>query len=378
MHNFENEIKFLRDIDTDKLPHTGRNLLEHLIGVSNLLKEYGRDKVEQKAGLFHSIYGTEYYKDSKKLNIDRQQIKDLIGEEAEEIVNIFCNLNNRTKTILEGKLQEPYKTQLRWLEYTNLKEQNSDNVYLPSFEKILNIHKEYKPFLNVMSIFPTPLGIINYGEMSRGLNKQLIIDIEKERELNETQLRTFSGNDSSWQSELGMEKKYNSFKSLQQVIQQAVDNLLQLTHLKKEYLKYVKVYNLWSNVILKDGGWSQPHIHGDGNSLWSGVYYPKSIDSDKVNLDDFNENEVVKVTHIIHEDGVLVLKDPAKIIKQLSKGRKFENKLFYGGDNYIVPREGLLVLFPASLEHYVTPVVNFKEKRYSISFVADIITNGVI
>ena len=43
-----------------------------------------------------------------------------------------------------------------------------------------------------------------------------------------------------------------------------------------------------------------------------------------------------------------------------------------GADIHITPREGLFILFPASLEHFVTPLVKFEEKRYSISFVADI------
>ena len=63
-----------------------------MIGTAKLLKELGRNETEQKAGLFHSIYGTEYYKHSEKLNVNREEVKNLIGEESENLVYIFCNL----------------------------------------------------------------------------------------------------------------------------------------------------------------------------------------------------------------------------------------------------------------------------------------------
>jgi hypothetical protein len=227
-------------------------------------------------------------------------------------------------------------------------------------------------FLEMIPIFPTPIGYINFGEQSRNLNHQLIAEIEQEMATHKSARRSFSGNDSAWQSDWGMETKYPGFSQLQEIFKQAVTGILKTVDLKKEYQDKIHVYGLWANVITKSGGWSQPHIHGDGDVVWSGVYYPKSEGSENINLDEFDRSKLLTASTVVSEDGVLVLRDPAKVIKNLTKSRLFDSKLFNGADIYIQPREGMLILFPASLEHFVTPLINFREKRYSISFVADI------
>ena len=372
MEEFTREIYYLKSIGTDNLPHSNRRtLIEHLIGTAKLLKELGRNETEQKAGLFHSIYGTEYYKHSEKLNVKREEVKNLIGEESENLVYIFCNLRDRKNTILKGQLDEPIKTQLRWIEYANLREQNPKNKLLSSFEHVLAKKSNSEGAeLNLFSVFPTPIGVINYGEKNRELNRNLVNDIEVEMNTIPSEQRTFSGGkDCCWQSKLGLERKYDSFKNLSEIIKDAIISVLFATKLKREFLNSVKVFDLWANVIMKNGGWSQSHIHSDSNCLWSGVYYPKSDNSENMNLDDIDLNQVIiQEKQVIRSDGVLVLKDPGSIQKQLSFSRQYDNGLFFGGNNYAFPRESLLIMFPATLEHYVTPMTNLTEKRYSISF----------
>ena len=140
MNEFSKEIEYLKSIGCDKLPHSNRTLLEHLIGTAQLLKNLGRSEIEQKAGLFHSIYGTEYYKDSEKLNVKRDEIKNIIGKDAEYLVYVFCNLRNRTESILRNTLEdfsEETKMGLTWIEYANLREQNPKNNLLSQFENKL-------------------------------------------------------------------------------------------------------------------------------------------------------------------------------------------------------------------------------------------------
>lgn len=381
MKQFSKEINYLKNIGTDKLPHSNRTLLDHLIGTANLLKELGRTEIEQKAGLFHSIYGTEYYKHSKKLKVEREEIINLIGNECEKLVHVFCNLNNRTRTILlKEDFEEPLKTQLLWLEYANIKEQQPNSPFLEKFEQILNINKiddvkieNYVPILNTFPIFSIPIGVVNFGEKVRELNEKLIQEMELEKNNNINCQRTFSGNDSSWQSELGMEKKYEGFQKLKKVINEvAINFLVESLFLEKQYANKIITHNLWGNIIYNMGGWSQPHTHGDGTTLFTGVYYPKSENSDLLNLNKFDKTKVLIVGNIITEDGVLVLKDPSVVVKRMSRSNYFYNKIHQGGNIYIRPREGLLVLFPAWLEHFVTPVMDFKEKRYSISFAINI------
>ena len=55
------KIEFLKNIGTEKIPHSGDTLLSHLVGVYEILKNQGAEEYVQDAGLFHSIYGTSSF-----------------------------------------------------------------------------------------------------------------------------------------------------------------------------------------------------------------------------------------------------------------------------------------------------------------------------
>ena len=59
---FESKIEFLRNLGCDEVNHANQTLLEHLIGVYKLLKSWNVPEYIQDAGLFHSVYGTSYFK----------------------------------------------------------------------------------------------------------------------------------------------------------------------------------------------------------------------------------------------------------------------------------------------------------------------------
>lgn len=131
-------IEYLNSVGADKIPHRESDLLTHSRNVSDMLRAYGRPEGEQVAGLFHSVYGTEFQQ--YKITIPRDTIRDLIGEYSESIVNLFCTLNDRVHTILYGKgLKDPIKTTLRWLEYCNIKEQDPNAQILREFELVLKV-----------------------------------------------------------------------------------------------------------------------------------------------------------------------------------------------------------------------------------------------
>tara|TARA_B100000242_G_C43012320_1_gene470672 strand:+ start:547 stop:963 length:417 start_codon:yes stop_codon:yes gene_type:complete len=133
-------INYMIGLGADKIPHRDDNLLAHSTRVSGMLYSYGRSMDEVKAGLFHSIYGTEFQ--MYKINISRQEVQDVIGENSEHIVNLFCTLNDRVNTILYGKgLSEPDKTNLRWLEYCNIKDQDPEAQILKEFEMLLTVNQ---------------------------------------------------------------------------------------------------------------------------------------------------------------------------------------------------------------------------------------------
>ena len=133
-------INYMIGIGAEKIPHRDDNLLAHSTRVSGMLYSYGRSMDEVKAGLFHSIYGTEFQ--MYKIHISRQEVQDVIGENSEHIVNLFCTLNDRVNTILYGKgLSEPDKTNLRWLEYCNIKDQDPEAQILKEFEMLLTVNQ---------------------------------------------------------------------------------------------------------------------------------------------------------------------------------------------------------------------------------------------
>jgi hypothetical protein len=70
--------------------HSGRTLLDHLRGTSDLLLAWGNPPETCVAGLFHSIYGTRDYPFRSVELAQRGRIRDAIGEPAEEIVYLYC------------------------------------------------------------------------------------------------------------------------------------------------------------------------------------------------------------------------------------------------------------------------------------------------
>ena len=136
---YEKEKRFLEEVGTSNLGHSGRTLLDHLFGTADILIKYNRPPEEVKAGMFHSIYGTDLYRSAKDLDIDRQSVIDIIGEEAEELAHQFCILAPRTEKIINGLVAEKYIDSLRWIEYANIKEQNPHSRNLIPLRVLLGI-----------------------------------------------------------------------------------------------------------------------------------------------------------------------------------------------------------------------------------------------
>ena len=84
------KIEYLKALGCDEIKHSKTTLLEHLMGVRDILQEQGAPEYVQDAGLFHSVYGTTYFKPQVTQN--RLIVRELIGEQAEELVWIFCKM----------------------------------------------------------------------------------------------------------------------------------------------------------------------------------------------------------------------------------------------------------------------------------------------
>ena len=82
--------QFLVDLGIEQVSHTQRNYLAHLIAVYNLMRTYDQEEELCRAGMFHSIYGTEKFQGFKLTYDRRSEVAQLIGDRAERLAYWNC------------------------------------------------------------------------------------------------------------------------------------------------------------------------------------------------------------------------------------------------------------------------------------------------
>jgi hypothetical protein len=85
--DLEADAKMLMlDAQLEKVPHAVTTCMEHFIGVHDLLKAWGHPDAIALVGLFHAIYGTEYFVldllDYRR-SADRHRVQSVVGEKTE-------------------------------------------------------------------------------------------------------------------------------------------------------------------------------------------------------------------------------------------------------------------------------------------------------
>lgn len=97
-------VDFLVAEGTDKVPHSSTNFLAHLIGVYTDLGKWGCHEAVCRAGMFHSIYGTEPFQDFKLGLGRRGEVRELIGERAERLAYLNSAMTRTTfdETVRQG------------------------------------------------------------------------------------------------------------------------------------------------------------------------------------------------------------------------------------------------------------------------------------
>jgi SM-20-related protein len=86
---------------TEGIPHSGTDLFYHLYNTAMTIDSMrGVPYHIVKAGLYHSVYGTAYF--DPELNVTREEVREQIGEKAEELAHIFCTLENRYESIMNN------------------------------------------------------------------------------------------------------------------------------------------------------------------------------------------------------------------------------------------------------------------------------------
>ncbi len=95
MPTFKDFTEYFQKVGATEVAHTSKSYLAHGIGVSNDLKEWGSDEDVAKAGLFHSIYGTELFQGFVLPLEKRHEVRELIGDRAERLAWLNCAIDRR-------------------------------------------------------------------------------------------------------------------------------------------------------------------------------------------------------------------------------------------------------------------------------------------
>src|SRR5213593_885878 len=100
---------FLMGLGIEEIPHTRKSYLGHLISVYQLMKSEGCSDEVCRAGLFHSIYGTQQFQ-GFKLGLERRaEVRDLIGSRAERLAYLNCAMDRSTLDSAALQNEEPYR-----------------------------------------------------------------------------------------------------------------------------------------------------------------------------------------------------------------------------------------------------------------------------
>lgn len=123
----QDKFEFLKQL-TSRRKHSRKSFYEHLFGVYTHLKEQNLPEEVCDAGLFHSIYGTEFYKFHNN-RITRDVVRGYIGDYAEELAYIFCSVKkSRFEAIVSNTLglSRQQHIDLCHIEFSNLWDQKKN------------------------------------------------------------------------------------------------------------------------------------------------------------------------------------------------------------------------------------------------------------
>jgi hypothetical protein len=91
--DFKRMTGFLVDMGVEQIPHTHKSYLAHLIAVYRSLESHGCAEDVCRAGMFHSIYGTEKFQGFTLPLERRDEVRALIGDRAERLAYLNCAMD---------------------------------------------------------------------------------------------------------------------------------------------------------------------------------------------------------------------------------------------------------------------------------------------
>lgn len=129
--NFNSElVEFIKELAVN-IPHSKRTFFEHLFNTMLRLEVLKGSEDVCRAGLFHSVYGTEFFNYNNSSQISREVVRGMIGEYSEKLAYEFCTLRDRYNKIInnEPSYDERMHKDLMLMELANLSDQNGSGTY---------------------------------------------------------------------------------------------------------------------------------------------------------------------------------------------------------------------------------------------------------
>lgn len=106
---FKQLTDFLLALGVEEVEHTDKGYLAHAIGVHNDLKSWDCDEDVCRAGMYHSIYGTEFFQKFTLSLERRDEVRELIGLQAEKLAYLNCAMDRGSFDSAALQAEPPYR-----------------------------------------------------------------------------------------------------------------------------------------------------------------------------------------------------------------------------------------------------------------------------
>ena len=107
--DFKRLTDFLVGMGVEQVPHTHKSYLAHLIAVFRSLESLGCPEDVCRAGMFHSIYGTERFQGFTLPLERRTEVRTLIGDRAERLAYLNCAMDRASLDRVLDQVVETYR-----------------------------------------------------------------------------------------------------------------------------------------------------------------------------------------------------------------------------------------------------------------------------
>ncbi len=107
--NYKRYTDYLVELGIEKVPHTEKTYLGHLINVYRLMQAQGCEEDVCVAGMFHSIYGTEKFQGFKLPVEDRPKLREFLGVRAERLAYFNCAMDRASFDAVLDQAEGPYR-----------------------------------------------------------------------------------------------------------------------------------------------------------------------------------------------------------------------------------------------------------------------------